>query len=37
MSQKLRINNFKFETDLSIFTENCIKNYNEQPRLFTSC
>ena len=30
MSQKLPINNFKFETDLSIFTENFIKNYNEQ-------
>ena len=30
MSQKLPIKNFKFETDLSIFTENFIKNYNEQ-------
>ena len=30
MSQKLHIKNFKFETDLSIFTENFIKNYNEQ-------
>ena len=30
MSQKLPIKSFKFETDLSIFTENFIKNYNEQ-------
>ena len=30
MSQKLPIKNFKFETDLSIFTENSIENYNEQ-------
>ena len=30
MNQKLPIKNFKFETDLSIFTENFIKNYNEQ-------
>ena len=30
MSQNLPIKNFKFETDLSIFTENFIKNYNEQ-------
>ena len=30
MSQKLHIKNFKFETDLSIFTENFIKNYNQQ-------
>ena len=30
ISQKLPIKNFKFETDLSIFTENFIKNYNEQ-------
>ena len=29
MSQKLRIKNFKSETDLSIFTEDFIKNYNE--------
>ena len=29
MSKKLPINNFKWKTDLSIFTEDFIKNYDE--------
>ena len=29
MSQKLPVNGFKFENDLSRFNENFIKNYNE--------
>ena len=30
MSKKLPVDNFKWETNLSIFTEDFIKNYNEE-------
>ena len=30
MSKKLPVDNFKWETDLSIFTEDFIKNYDEE-------
>ena len=30
MSKKLLVDNFKWENNLSIFTENFIKNYNEE-------